>query len=182
MTGRAQGGDDTLSAFARSGARAAATNDVYGDAETLSGRSKGGDDVLRGVDYPFANSRLFGDGRELLDRATGGNDTLIDGARSRDEMWGDALLVSAKATTGRDTFVFAPVNGRDIIHDFTPGEDKIDLSAFASLGLTDFDALSGWLMKQEDGTLIILDLGGTRENSVLVAGVQNLSPCDVLFG
>jgi hypothetical protein len=71
------------------------------------------------VDYPFANSRLFGDGRELLDRATGGNDTLIDGARSRDEMWGDALLVSAKATTGRDTFVFAPVNGRDIIHDFT---------------------------------------------------------------
>jgi hypothetical protein len=183
MTGRAQGGDDILMAISRSGARAAASNDVYGDAETLRDRSQGGDDVLSGVDYPFAFSRLFGDGRTLLDKAIAGDDTLISGGRnSADEMWGDAAHLGPDVTTGADTFVFQLNNGRDIIHDFEPGKDSLDLSAFASFGLHDFEALSGWLLHQPDGTLVILDFDGTMGNSVFLAGVQDLSACDVLFG
>ena len=85
----------------------------------------GGNDRLRGKK---GNDRLNGgDGQDVLigqgqrDRLIGGNgdDTLI-GGRDRDRLSGGA---------GRDTFVYKNTkDGRDIITDFTIGEDILDLS------------------------------------------------------
>jgi len=57
----------------------------------------------------------------------GGDDTLISGT-GNDAMWGDAEQMLDNALGGRDTFVFGPNNGEDVIYDFQQGMDLIDLS------------------------------------------------------
>jgi glucose/arabinose dehydrogenase len=76
------------------------------------------DDTLRG----FAGDDMMfgGSGNDLLDGGTG-KDTLIGGP-------------------GNDRFVFAPGYGADVITDFVAGagsDDRIDLTAFANLKLSD---------------------------------------------
>ena len=77
-----------------------------------------GDDVLKGG---AGNDTLYGNG---------GNDTIhggagadrIAGGKGDDHLWGGA---------GADTFVFAPLQGRDVIHDFQPGLDRLVLNGTA---------------------------------------------------
>lgn len=106
-------------------------DDMNGDIgnDTLAGND--GRDMMRGG---TGNDVLFGgagndtlagnDGNDTL-RGGGGNDRLIGGAGT-DLMFGEA---------GADVFVFSAVNqsphgnARSVIGDFTPGEDRIDLSA-----------------------------------------------------
>lgn len=78
----------------------------FGGNDRLSGN--GGDDDLHG-----------GAGRDSLSGGAG-NDFLFGGA-------GDDRLVGG---TGADVFVFARGSGRDVVLDFRPGQDKLDLSAF----------------------------------------------------
>ena len=185
MTGRATGGDDVLESPGAFGIFVSVRSDLYGDAHTLADRARGGDDVLLGArGFQGSISRLFGDGHELRDHAAGGNDTLESAGYRSDEMWGDAYTVGPDATTGADTFVFAPDNGRDTIHDFEPGKDRIDLTAFAGTGLDTFEELSNQIRTQPDGSLVILDLGGipSTGNSIVVAGVQNLNAGDFILG
>jgi glucose/arabinose dehydrogenase len=90
--------------------------DGQGGSDMLFGGS--GNDTLRGG---TGDDQLYGGN---------GNDTLMGGADS-DMMAGGA---------GDDRFVFAPGGGADIFGDFIAGaksDDKIDLTAFASLKLTD---------------------------------------------
>lgn len=78
---------------------------------------------------------LKGDAKDNVIDGKGGNDT-IDGGAGNDTIIGGAGYDTMTGGAGNDTFVFrsaaeigdAP-GARDIITDFTPGQDKIDLSA-----------------------------------------------------
>ena len=104
---------------------------------TLMGR--GGDDTLYGGP-DGGDDRMYGENGN--DRIYGGvgNDMIYGGA-------GDDVLSGG---ADDDTFVFAPGNGDDTITDFTDGDDKIDLSAFADI--TSVDDLS---MDQREGDIVI---------------------------
>ncbi len=74
-----------------------------------------GADELRGAN---GNDFLSGDGGE--DSLFGGNgDDYLDGGQGDDRLHGGA---------GSDIFVFSAGSGRDIIADFTPGEDRIAIN------------------------------------------------------
>lgn len=91
--------------------------------DTLRGR--GGDDVLRG-----------GTGNDLLDGGSGndtivagvGNDTIIGGP-------GDDVMMGNQ---GRNTYVFGPDDGNDIIMDFDPDADSFEFSGNAELTKSSF--------------------------------------------
>ncbi len=111
----------------------------------------------------------FGVGNELDNHLTGnasanwllggaGNDVL-NGKAGNDVLFGEA---------GADTFVFEHGTGGDVIGDFTPGTDKIDLSAF---GFTDYQTVVN-AMHEVNGTTAI-DLGGG--DFIVLNGVANAS-------
>lgn len=79
--------------------------------------------------------RLVGDAKDNRIDGKGGNDT-IDGGAGNDTIIGGAGYDILTGGAGKDTFVFASAadigdrpGARDVITDFTPGQDKIDLSA-----------------------------------------------------
>ena len=132
---RGDGGNDTLEGGS-------------GDDRVRGGRD---DDTVRGGD---GNDRVRGDqGDDLVEGGAGrdrvkggsGNDT-VDGGSGDDRLWGNL---------GDDLFVFQPGSGADKIHDFRPGEDRIDISAF---GFADFDAVLDATSPTGSNDLLI-DLG-----------------------
>lgn len=124
-----------------------------------------GDDRLagaRGVD-----SLIGGDGADIL---TGG--------RGQDVLTGGA---------GADQFVFGPRAGNDRITDFTPGEDRIDLSALFGPVLGWSDAPSGvpsvWLEigDQETRLMASTDWDMAAEFVLFLTGALILAPADVIL-
>ncbi|WP_376099227.1 M10 family metallopeptidase C-terminal domain-containing protein [Roseomonas sp. CCTCC AB2023176] len=100
--------------------RGDAAGDVFSRIEDVIGSSF--DDVIRGD--AAANLLVGGGGTDRL-RGEGGDDTLIGGAGADGLHGGD----------GADSFRFgSPSEGRDVILDFTPGQDRIEVSA-ATFGL-----------------------------------------------
>ncbi|MBK5932934.1 uncharacterized protein DUF4214 [Rhodovulum imhoffii] len=100
---------------------------------------------------PLSPARYAPDGGGLLaggttgDLLVGGNgeDTLSGGA-------GDDILIDGGGCDiliggdGADVFVFTPDGALDVVHDFTPGQDRLDLSAlgrFYTLDALDFTEL-----------------------------------------
>ncbi|MFL6839981.1 MAG: type I secretion C-terminal target domain-containing protein, partial [Bradyrhizobium sp.] len=86
--------------------------------------------------------------------STGGDDTLTGGI-------------------GRDNFVFAKNVGHDIVTDFTPGQDHIDLSAIVTT-----DDIAGWMSQHvavsptnPADTLITIDAADT----IVLHGVSTAS-------
>lgn len=105
-------------------------SDTLSSIENVIGSS--GHDTIRGSSA--ANVLIGGAGNDTL-YGLGGNDTLIGGAGD-DKLYGGAGRDIMTGGSGADTFYFltASESGktattRDIITDFTPGVDKIDLSA-----------------------------------------------------
>jgi NDP-sugar pyrophosphorylase family protein len=156
MSEHARGGNDVVAASAPSGSRLAAASDVFGDARILCGHAKGGDDILLGALGFESTARLYGDGLELRGHAKGGDDRLVSRGFDKDEMWGDAATVGKHAKTGDDIFVFGIANGSDVIHDFEPGKDLIDLTAFAAVGIDSFDDLASRISVKDGDSRIDL--------------------------
>ena len=100
---------------------------------TLNGT--GGDDILNG-----------GAGQDLL-QGGGGNDILMDGA-GIDTLRGDA---------GADLFVLVQDEATDVILDYQPGEDQIDISALGVVGGIDNLVVSSrsWGAELRYGTSVI---------------------------
>ncbi len=112
------------------GTRADERIEGHGGDDRLEGR--GGDDVING-----------GAGDDEV-RGGKGNDVL-NGGSGNDDLWGDG---------GADTFVFAD-GGQDKIHDFEPGIDRIDVSAYGFA-----DAAAVLASTYEEGGDSFVDLGG----------------------
>lgn len=144
-------GDDSL--WAGDGA-----DNLYGGLgdDTLNGARD--DDLVAG---DAGDDSLFGDtGRDLLIGGDGCD--RIDGAWDNDTMTGGA---------GADVFVLDRWYGDDVITDFTPGQDRLDLTIFADYAGADaWATLAADLMADAEGNAV-LDLWqfGTR---VALAGVS----------
>lgn len=111
------------------------------------------------------NDELFGaGGRDTLDGGVG--DDFLAGGRGRDTLTGGE---------GLDIFAFEARTGRDIVTDFTAGEDLIDLTALE--GVDSFEDLR--IRDTDAGAQIFLDGG-----RVLLEGVSSdaLSADMFLFG
>ncbi len=112
-----------------------------------------GNTVLMGDDGD--NVLDGGDGDDTLN-GRGGDDTLIGGE-------------------GEDVFVFMPNNGLDTIIDFTPGEDLIDLTAFAG---EDIDEVR---IRQSGDDVRVDVVGGGTAVTLLDLDVSDLSPDEILL-
>ncbi len=118
------------------GGSASETLEGTAEADTLDGAA--GDDTLRGL---------------------GGADRLIGG-------FGSDTLTGGP---GNDTFVYqgfrAPIDQRDVVTDFTPGEDRVDVS---TLGIASFDTVAKLLDSTETGDArLTIPLGGGVQELVL---------------
>jgi serralysin len=89
---------------------------------------------------------------------------------------GDDLLVGG---TGRDVFVFATDGGRDRVKDFASGEDLLDLTAFAAIGVHDLADLR--IVLQPNGTTRITFGAGSDASVRLDLGGATLLAEDILF-
>jgi Ca2+-binding RTX toxin-like protein len=120
----------------------------------------------------------FGVGNELANTLTGsaltnwllggaGNDT-INGGGGNDVLFGEG---------GADTFVFRRGTGGDLIGDFTPGTDRIDI---AGIGYTSFAQVQARMVQNGGSTAIDLGAG----DFVVLVGVAQASmgSADFLLG
>jgi Ca2+-binding RTX toxin-like protein len=123
-------------------------------------------------------STSYGVGNQLDNHLTGnaennyllggaGNDVL-NGKSGNDVLFGEA---------GADTFVFQHGTGGDVIGDFTPGTDKIDLSEFGFATFAQVQAAMG-----QNGTDSFINLGGGDFIVLNGVGQTDLHASDFLLG
>ena len=124
----------------------------------------GGTITLNGV----TSTDLTADNFILDDFAGTDGDDTIEGGTTDDTLTGG---------DGADTFVFNQNSGDDSVTDFTPGTDKVDLSAF-----TDITGASDLTLYQV-GSDFVIDLSAHGGGSVTLEGVSftNMSVSDFVF-
>ena len=159
-----------------------------------------GADTLRGG---AGNDALSGMGANDYLRGWTGNDTLLGGS-GNDTLIGDQGADQLQGGWGADTFVFGNIRDSgptattcDVITDFAPGSDKIDLSgidadptaagnqAFRFLGNAAFDGHPGALRSfhTAEGVWLQLDVNGDRvaDGMILLAQVSGVNATDFLL-
>ena len=164
-------GEDTLSGEA-------GNDELQGNADddTLSG-GDGRDDLFGGtgndiVDGGNDNDDLFGgDGDDTLIGGNGNDD--LEGGEGDDILEGGAGDDDLVGGFGADTFKFSSGEGDDVIEDFTPGEDKIDLSTISSID--DFEDLD----TSESGNNVRIELPGRGE--LTLENVSSVDEDDFIF-
>ena len=183
------GGDDTLNGgtgndYIVGDAREAISSVVPGQLVDSLRILDSGDDVLNGGD---GNDVLIGDFTILWQTGGdnifhGGDDTLIGGAGD-DEMYGDVQIISTSLVefeTGNDVFVFEESSGRDVIHDFEQGQDKIDVSALEIesydelVSMITYDSVTGHATIDWDGSASAL-------HEVVVHDISAFSADDFIY-
>ncbi|MFN3644647.1 MAG: Calx-beta domain-containing protein [Gemmobacter sp.] len=145
-----------------------------------------GADLMTGTDLPEA---LYGRGGRDTLMGLGGNDTLaggrgrdvLDGGDGNDRLIGGPGNDLLTGGAGRDVFVFRGDAGRDVITDFTPGEDRLDLRGY---GIASLEALrdAGAITQARRVATIDLDAFGA-ETTIVLRGVRqgNLDDADFLL-
>jgi len=154
--------------------------------DTLNG--DGGNDVLYGG---LGNDKLSGgDGDDVL--VGGGGDKLgdltqhtvyddgndvIEGGAGNDILWGMGGNDTLTGGAGNDLFIFGPNEGHDIITDFKPGEDHVDLTYWFGFHNLDTNANGvidggdlGVTMDQNNFTHIDFAAYGYQNTVLTVAG------------
>jgi parallel beta-helix repeat protein len=157
-----------------------------GGADLIAGG--GGGDILAGgagndlIGGGLGNDNLRGGaGTDLLAGGTG-NDTLVgdadddnlSGGDGTDRLNGGAGNDVLAGGAGADIFVFGPGGGVDLLMDFTPGTDRLDLRG---LGIAGFAALT--LIDGPDAAFI--PVGATEGIVLLGVDAAALLARDVLF-
>ncbi len=150
-------GDDTINAGA-------------GD-DTIHGGK--GDDTIHGE---AGRDKLYGEAGNDNLYGGDGNDNLY-GGDGDDTLEGGTWM---EGGAGADTFVFTPSGpriGSDNVGDFTNGEDKIDLSAFAGVSFDDLTITSSGAI----GTKVDVDDGGTASFFLWNVAADDLDESDFIF-
>jgi len=104
-------------------------------------------------------------------------------AKAAKVMMGTDLLTGGKGddrltgNSGYDDFIIAPGDGNDIITDFTPGQDDLDLSAFA------FGSFENLLPHMTETASHSLRIALDTQTSVVLEGVtlDKISHSDFIF-
>ncbi|HEY9814646.1 MAG TPA: hypothetical protein V6D20_02395, partial [Candidatus Obscuribacterales bacterium] len=117
-------------------------------------RGLGGDDRLLGFQ---GNDRLLGDnGNDLLEGGAG-NDVL-DGGAGHDRLIGGRGSDRITTGLGRDILVTGPRDGTDIVTDFNPRQDRIQLTGSLTVGqLTFRQRQDNTLIQAGNTTLLVLN-------------------------
>ncbi|WP_300238406.1 hypothetical protein [Antarcticimicrobium sp.] len=122
--------------------------------DILSGEK--GNDVIDGG--KGADKLLGGNGRDIL-KGNRGSDELIGGNGS-DAIWGHKGSDSLVGGAGSDTFVFSGTKkqGRDVIVDFSSGEDIIKVvgSSFSAIEI-EMSGMDSTLITLEGGTEVVIN-------------------------
>jgi Ca2+-binding RTX toxin-like protein len=140
-------------------------DEITGNSDDNELRGLGGHDVLNGGD---GNDYLHGgSGNDTLDGGKD-NDTIIggDGSDTLNGGRGDDTMTGGN---GEDTFVFGDDNGwnddndvgDDVITDFNPDEDKIDVSGTDEWGGEDFEEIRRDFHQDGDNLVLEMDDGNT---------------------
>lgn len=104
------------------------------------------------------DDRLYGHGGADTLHGDGGNDTL-DGGEGDDRLDGGSGNDELTGGKGRDTIVFRDGFDHDVVTDFDPAQDRVEL---ASGGVEDWTGVQARLSAAEDGSAILtLDDGST---------------------
>ena len=165
----AMGGNDTIEGGSGDDQLYGNTGDdlIFGGSgrDTLYG-GKDEDTIIAGT----GDTQLYGNlGNDSLTAGAGadtlyggkGNDVLTAGS-GNDTLSGDLGDDTLVGGSGHATFVFGPGSGHDVIKQFIPSTDTIDLSAFVAAGV------HGNAVDESDGALLTASTGDT----ILVLGVH----------
>ncbi|SFC65532.1 M10 family metallopeptidase [Tropicimonas isoalkanivorans] len=138
--------------------------------DTLRGQA-GNDRLVGGAD---ADALLGGGGRDVL-LGGGGRDTL-KGQNGADVLVGGAGRDILIGGAGSDTFVFDRGAGRDVIRDWSDGEDRVDLKDWH---LSSFREAMSLATPVNDG--IALGFGDGDTLTIRGLSLETFSPGDVLL-
>ncbi|PTB86248.1 hypothetical protein C9939_03755, partial [Pseudidiomarina aestuarii] len=132
-----------------------------------------GDDIidLTSSYETYGNVTLDGgNGNDIL-WSNSGDDVLLGGA-GNDRLYGSAGDDTLTGGSGWDEFEICKTNGHDIITDFTPGEDIINLSEW---NYSNFNQIKNDMHLDTDGNVVI-ELG--NDASVTLMGVHDTDDLD----
>jgi hypothetical protein len=178
----ADAGDDTVSAGHEADTvwGGAGNDSINGYGEPIAG-SPPGNEMLRRADQP--DLLIGGSGNDTINGG-GGNDTILGGSGG-DVVYGDVGVDLLSGGADANRFIFslqgsiprldtgAGEGNRDIITDFRPGSDKLDLSGYAGSNVT--------YVVEEDRTIVQIEsFLGLAEIEPL--NVQILTDADVILG
>jgi Ca2+-binding RTX toxin-like protein len=167
------------------------------DAELDGGTGEGGTAEGPSPNPPATTPETFGKPTNVADTIIGdddaniinglGGDDVLDGAYGNDILNGGAGKDTLTGGAGADQFVFAIGDSRsggsvrDVITDFTKGEDTLDLKG---LGITDYTSQVS-IQKIGSGLILSVDLDhdglDSADFALQLTGLSSLAAADILF-